>query len=668
MKNCTEKGLEVALDLPNQVEFNRKRNLIQDKKLETLSSQINQLLEQAPAGFLPRVYYGLQQGAATYRFLENSTISQSLAGNIGDAFSLNSPQEIDDYISAVAVKVDEETLQVIIQGDYTLNTTSFSALNMRTGEATEITIENALVLQFASYLGNYPAINNKEKQITVLKSIEFNKTNAVFASVDYSSDGIYNWVIIGGYVNGKDGKAIYSITQSTYNTIISIVQEGDMLLSIGTFIEGTIEFGNYNLYSVDAINPLSVTLLGNIKGETGAQGVQGVQGLPGEQGLTPTIQDGFWYIGEVNTGVKAVGIDGTNGQDGKSFNIQSGLYSTIDNYGKPNNVTPEGEALLQLPTLPQSDISGKGYVVFDPLTTPLEPFNDLYWANNGDEKWTIIHPFAGLNGKDGTNGATPYIQDNNWFINGVNTGVQATGDAGAQGEQGVGVSDIEITPKASEDGGNAYDMNVTLTNGEVVFAGDFSAPRGLPGERGLTFAQVNNINDRQVDDYTVSTIQPVLTDGTELPAVDIRAKNGVINYEMLLNFIYPIGSYFMNESEEFDSVEKVQAHFGGTWEKLEDGTFLEAGSTIENKEAGLPNITGQTEKVSYQPTLNQNSATGALSLSSSLDYITRVGSGDSISYVMYRLFFNASNSNNIYGKSNTVQPKSRTIYIYKRIS
>lgn len=36
----------------------------------------------------------------------------------------------------------------------------------------------------------------------------------------------------------------------------------------------------------------------------------------------------------------------------------------------------------------------------------------------------------------------------------------------------------------------------------------------------------------------------------------------------------------------------MNAYFGGTWERLEDGRFLEAGSSISNKDAGLPNIEG----------------------------------------------------------------------------
>lgn len=48
--------------------------------------------------------------------------------------------------------------------------------------------------------------------------------------------------------------------------------------------------------------------------------------LNGEDGLSPTIKDGYWYIGDLNTGVKASGeiVSGT----GISVNVEDGV-STI---------------------------------------------------------------------------------------------------------------------------------------------------------------------------------------------------------------------------------------------------------------------------------------------------------------------------------------------------
>lgn len=430
----------IELDLPSQVEYNRQKNVDQDQKLTTLTSQVNELLNQAPAGFLPQVYYGLTRGNQTYRFTAETVLSiGDLVGNIGDAFQFLNENETLEYIPAVAVKIDDYQYQIIIQGDYNVETSTFSVVNMRTASVVSVTLTAPLYLQNSSYLGDYPAEDNKNKQITVLNDLESNERNVVFASVDYSGDEVYNWVKIGKYTNGLDGKSIYSVSSSTESSVFSALKTGDSFIVASAFTHGGMPFDVVgDVYLVTGISPLAITKTGNIRGPQGETGQTGAAGQDGTDGSTPYIQDDYWYIDGVSTGVKALGTDGTDGTDGQSFAMQSGLYSTPDNYGQSGNVGPNSEVLQQLPTLPQSDITGKGYVVYDPLTTPLEPFYDLYYANNGDVSWTIIHPYSGMKGQDGTDGYTPYIQNNQWYINGVSTGVQATGDTGPQGIPGIG--------------------------------------------------------------------------------------------------------------------------------------------------------------------------------------------------------------------------------------
>lgn len=61
-----------------------------------------------------------------------------------------------------------------------------------------------------------------------------------------------------------------------------------------------------------------------------------------------------------------------------------------------------------------------------------------------------------------------------------------------------------------------------------------------------------------------------------------------IQMNAILDFIYPIGSYFITESSNLNTVEKVQNHFGGTWTRVE-GRFLygssSAGSTGGSNDA-----------------------------------------------------------------------------------
>lgn len=462
-----------ARDLPGQVEFNRRKNVDQDQKLSTLSQQVNQLITQQPSGYLPRVFYGFTRGQKTYRFIKGYVFNVvNLQGNVGDAYELLSESEPSSYINAIANQINETQLQIIIPGDYTVSVNSFKMVNMRTGQVRTLSLSGALALQDASYMGDYVAQDNKDKQITVLNDLNENKTNVIYASVDYNSDNIYNWVRIGDSTNGVNGKSAYEIA----------VENG---------FEGTEE-----------------EWLESLKGETGSQGPQGETGPAGANGNTPYIQDGYWFIGGSSTEVLAQGKDGADGQNGQAFAIQSGLFSTSANYGQSGNVGPNEEVLQQLPTLPQTSITGKGYVVYDPLTTPLEPFYDLYYANNGDTNWTIIHPFSGIKGADGQNGYTPYIQDGYWYIGGESTGILARGPQGNQGEKGVNpmgtwVPDNEyyidnlVTYNGScyicikDHQGSSITPNLDTTNWLLFVSKGDTGPQGNQGTAGLTGATPN---------------------------------------------------------------------------------------------------------------------------------------------------------------------------------
>ena len=528
-------------DAPGQIEYNRKKNLEQDVQINTINSKISELISQAPSGFLPKVYYGLTQGAQTYRFIPNAVLGVTgLIGNIGDAFEILNTSETSLYISAIGIKTDEDQLTIAIQGDYNLNTSSFTIVNMVSGSTMNVSWTSPLALQDASYLGSYNANDNQGKQITVLYNLETNEENVIYASVDFNNDGVYNWVRIGGYQNGINGQSIFGVVSATASTVFGIAQIGDVVLAGEDFIYSGITFQIGDLFSITSLSPLSVQSEGNIRGAKGDTGDIGATGAPGQNGYTPYIQDGNWYINGVDTGVQAMGQNGTNGTNGQSFQMNSGLYSTDDNYGQAGNVGPNAEVLLQLPTLPQaSGMTGYAYVVFDPLTTPLEPFYDLYYANDNDNDWTIIHPFSGLKGADGTNGYTPYIYNNEWYINGVNTGIQATGDTGPQGPMGksiwtttTAVSDTEndipdavIGDYIMNTGSSALSILgetanigdlveiITTTTGSI--AGNIRGPKGDTGNTGATGATPVITGVATVDNNTGTPSVSVVKTGTD---------------------------------------------------------------------------------------------------------------------------------------------------------
>ena len=134
---------------------------------------------------------------------------------------------------------------------------------------------------------------------------------------------------------------------------------------------------------------------------------------------------------------------------------------------------------------------------------------------------------------------------------------------------------------------------------------------------------------------------------------------------------HPVGSAFFTISD--DSPAQL---FGGTWMKVASdraimgaSTTHPAGTTVE---AGLPNITGSLSETSnngdaspFRGTRNSISSTGALAVketaSSYAGYSRYDGSA-------YNISFNASKSNAIYGRSDTVQPAAYYINVWIRLS
>ena len=98
-------------------------------------------------------------------------------------------------------------------------------------------------------------------------------------------------------------------------------------------------------------------------GEAGPQGEKGEQGAPGADnvhGKTPYIKDGYWWIGEENTNVKAEGTDGKTGETGRGIEkielidgeiIVTYTDGTSENLGKlvETNQGTEGLAYYPLP-------------------------------------------------------------------------------------------------------------------------------------------------------------------------------------------------------------------------------------------------------------------------------------------------------------------------------
>lgn len=93
-----------------------------------------------------------------------------------------------------------------------------------------------------------------------------------------------------------------------------------------------------------------------------------------------------------------------------------------------------------------------------------------------DESGKLV-PIYTIKGKDGK---TPYIQDDYWYIDGVNTGVKAKGEDGKDGEDGgnyvskftiatdVSTTVIDVINAIQNAGGNIGEWNVIVLTGYIT--------------------------------------------------------------------------------------------------------------------------------------------------------------------------------------------------------
>lgn len=128
----------------------------------------------------------------------------------------------------------------------------------------------------------------------------------------------------------------------------------------------------------------------------------------------------------------------------------------------------------------------------------------------------------------------------------------------------------------------------------------------------------------------------------------------------------PVGSYFITETED-----NPNTLFGGGWQKLTGRYVLQcsdanhkAGTTIE---AGLPNITGEATFI-LADGVDQSSYPDVGCFYWDVYKHDRKASSTNEGSAKRDLLFNASRSNPIYGKSDTVQPPARIVNVWKRVS
>ena len=128
-----------------------------------------------------------------------------------------------------------------------------------------------------------------------------------------------------------------------------------------------------------------------------------------------------------------------------------------------------------------------------------------------------------------------------------------------------------------------------------------------------------------------------------------------IQYSAILDFIYPVGSYFITESADYNTVAKVQAHFGGTWVQVTE-RFL-YGSTSAGSTGGEAN---HTLTINEMPSHTHTTAWNNMIWNDGNGNIKNPGSGTKMISSSTDCTYTGG------GQAHNNMPPYRTVYMYRR--
>lgn len=165
----------------------------------------------------------------------------------------------------------------------------------------------------------------------------------------------------------------------------------------------------------------------------------------------------------------------------------------------------------------------------------------------------------------------------------------------------------------------------------------------------LSTIPINRLNNAELTEE----INTVVDNSENVVTVDY-IKN-------IFSTLYPVGSLYIGTQTACPLANLIE---GSTWELVSVGRALWGGNgTNANTtiEAGLPNITGQSNGFESESSIGSSS--GAIKTIS-----TSNGWSGGVQHPYKYIQFNASWSNSIYSNSNTVQPPAYVVNVWKRIA
>ncbi|MGN1373220.1 MAG: hypothetical protein ACI4VK_04130 [Candidatus Coproplasma sp.] len=333
---------------------------------------------------------------------------------------------------------------------------------------------------------------------------------------EYQYEGDEEWTSLGVKATGADGEDGKD------------GEDGRGIVKIEkTSTDGRVD--TYTIYYTDDTTSTFTVTNGQNGGEDGADG---------ENGITPHIgENGNWYLGDSDTGVKATGEDGADGAagaDGKKIIIR---INPDTNYWEYQYEGDEEWTSLGVKATGSTGAAGadgkdgedgRGIVKIEKTSTDgrVDTYT-IYYTDDTTSTFTVTNgQNGGEDGADGENGITPHIGENgNWYIGDSDTGVKAVGSDGAAGADGEDGADgreivIRINPVTNE-WEYKYEGDEGWTSLGVVATGE-KGEKGDDGEDGRGIVKIEKTStDGRVDTYTI-----YYTDDTTSTFTVTNGQNG----------------------------------------------------------------------------------------------------------------------------------------------
>jgi len=296
--------------------------------------------------------------------------------------------------------------------------------------------------------------------------------------------------------------------------------------------EGTIEEWLESLVGADGKDGVGVESFSyNKDGELLAHLTDGtiinlgvIHGEDGANGLTPYIdENGNWWIGEVDTGVKATGEDGA---DGITPQLRINTETNEWEVSLDNGVTWETTGVVATGAKGDTGTGIASVTLDEANSDETKSVYIITLTDNTTYSFTVTHGVDGADGATGDPGAdgiTPQLrintETNEWEVsldNGTtwtSTGVVATGakgDKGDKGDTGTGIASVTLDEANSDETKSVY--IITLTDNTTY---SFTVNHGADGADGAT------------GDPGADGITPQLRINTDTNEWEVSLDNGV---------------------------------------------------------------------------------------------------------------------------------------------